>query len=112
MRSANRHHKLGRAVRGHMPRLHSHKEDAVTGRARPTYDPWRDGEGAPITVECRVQQIGIAREDGALKPRLHKQGEVTNLGGQEGRGFRLRVLLDEKTEPTTIRPHLLRVVNP
>jgi hypothetical protein len=84
----------------------------VTGRSRADYDPWRDVEGTPITVGCRVQQIGTAKEHGALRPRLHQHGVVISLGGKGGRGSRLRVLFDADTDPTTIRPHLVRVVNP
>jgi hypothetical protein len=115
VRAANRRRglDLGRAIRGHVPRVPGYQDRAVNrGRARAAYDPWRDAENTPITVGCRVQQIGIAKEHGAFRPRLHQQGVVISLGGQGGRGFRLRVLFDGDTEPATIRPHLVRVVNP
>jgi hypothetical protein len=73
--------------------------------ARPRYDPWRDTRDAPIPVHCRVEQIGVAKEYGALASRMHKQGEVVDR-----RGARLRVLFDGEDTPVSIRPHLVRVL--
>jgi hypothetical protein len=84
----------------------------VSGRARPPYDPWRDVNGTPILVGAVVEQIAVAKEHGALADRLNKHGVVISLGGLSGRGSRLRVRFESDTEPVSIRPHLLRVVNP
>jgi hypothetical protein len=59
-----------------------------------------------------VEQVAVAKEHGALTVRLHQHGVVISLGGHSGRGHRLRVRFDGETEPVSIRPHLLRVVNP
>jgi hypothetical protein len=75
------------------------------------YDPWRDVEGIPIAAGARVVQIGIAKEHGALATRLNQHAVVVSLGGLSGRGFRLRVRFDGETEPASIRPHLVRVMD-
>ncbi len=73
--------------------------------ARPRDDPWRDTHDAPIPVPCRVEQVGVAKEYGALASRLHKQGQVVDR-----RGARLVVLFDGEDTPVSIRPHLVRVL--
>lgn len=78
----------------------------VTWRAaRLRYDPWRDARDIPIPLRCRVEQITVAKEHGALRSRLHKQGEVVDR-----RGTRLVVRFDGEGEPVSIRPHLVRVL--
>jgi hypothetical protein len=67
--------------------------------------PWRDTRDAPIPVHCRVEQIGVAKEYGALASRMHKQGQVVDR-----RGARLVVLFDGEDTPVSIRPHLVRVL--
>ena len=72
--------------------------------ARP-YDPWRDTHGDPIPQQCRVEQVAVGKNHGALPSRLHKQGQVT------GRGLtRLTVRFDHEDELVHIRPHLVRVL--
>jgi hypothetical protein len=80
----------------------------VNGRVRRRYDPWRDAEGIPIPVGARVEQVAVAKGYGALRTRLHQQGEVT------GRGHHLRLFVrfEGEAEPVSIRPHLLRVLPP
>jgi hypothetical protein len=73
---------------------------------RPTYDRWRDVQGTHIPVGCRIEQVAIAKERGALTSRLGERGEVIRWG----RGSRLQVRFDGETEPVSIRPHLVRVV--
>jgi hypothetical protein len=70
------------------------------------YDRWRDVEGTHIPVGCRVEQVAIAKEHGALTSRLGKRGDVISWG----RGSRVQVHFDGETQPVSIRPHLVRVV--
>jgi hypothetical protein len=73
-------------------------------RTRPVYDPWRDADGAPIPQQCRIEQVAVDKERGALPSRLHKRGQVL------GRGT-TRVIVQFDDEPTVvrIRPYLVRV---
>jgi hypothetical protein len=82
----------------------------VSGRARPRYDPWRDADGTHIPEGARVEQIAAAKEHGAHPARVHQQGEVISYGGRGS--IRLRVRFDGEDQPVTIRPHLVRVVDP
>lgn len=45
-------------------------------RARPLYDRWRDTHGGHVHDGCRVEQVEVDALHGALRSRLHKQGEV------------------------------------
>lgn len=74
-------------------------------RTRPVYDPWRDADGAPIPQQCRIEQVVVDKERGALPSRLHKHGQVL------GRGT-TRVIVQFDDEPTVvrIRPYLVRVL--
>jgi hypothetical protein len=56
-------------------------------------------------VPCRVEQVVVAKEYGALASRLHKQGQVVDR-----RGARLVVLFDGEDTAVSIRPHLVRVL--
>lgn len=59
---------------------------------------------------ARVEQVAVAKEHGALRTRLHQQGEVVSHG-KRGRGhLRLYVRFDGDTEAVSIRPHLVRIV--
>lgn len=73
---------------------------------RPVYDRWRDVEGTHVPVGCRVEQVAIGKEHGALTSRLRKRGDVIRWG----RGSRLRVRFAGETALVSIRPHLVRVV--
>lgn len=77
----------------------------MAGSPRMPYDPWRDTDGAPTPPYCRVEQIAVAKEHGALRSRLHQQGEVVDR-----RGARLVVLFDGEEKSISIRPHLVRVL--
>jgi hypothetical protein len=59
---------------GSIPRRYGDR--AVSGRARPRYDPWRDTDGTPIPEGARVEQIAAAKEHGAHPARVHQQGTV------------------------------------
>jgi hypothetical protein len=79
-------------------------------KPRAPYDPWRDAAGAPVDVGHRVQQIAVDKEHGALRSRLHREGEVVWCGVR-GRGYlRLYVRFDGESAYRSIRPHLVRVV--
>ena len=70
------------------------------------YDRWRDADGVPIPQQCRIEQIAVGKEHGALPSRLHKQGEVLGRGTT-----RLIVRFDhDENAVVRIRPHLVRVL--
>ncbi len=72
---------------------------------RSTYDPWRDASGAPIPRQCRIEQVAVGKNHGALPSRLRKQGQVV------GRGLtRLNVTFDGENDLVRIRPHLVRAL--
>lgn len=71
------------------------------------YEPWRDAEGTHIPVGARVEQVAVAKEHGALASRAHQRAQVIRWG----RGTRLLVRFEGETEPVSIRPHLLRVLD-
>lgn len=77
-----------------------------TRAARPTYDRWRDIEGTHIPDRCRVEQVEVDRGYGALRCRLRKRGEVVG----RSRSNRLYVHFEGESSPTSVRPHLLRVI--
>ncbi|MGH3901622.1 MAG: hypothetical protein ACRDTA_25885 [Pseudonocardiaceae bacterium] len=70
-------------------------------------DKWRDVDDTHISDQCRIQQVDVAKLHGALPSRLHKLGRVV------GRGFtRIHVQFDGEAEITSLRPHLVRVIDP
>lgn len=71
---------------------------------RPAYDPWRDVDGTHIAVQCRVEQVAVGKEHGALPSRLHHQGQVVGRGTN-----RLQVRFDDN-QLISVRPHLVRVL--
>ncbi|MGH3869647.1 MAG: hypothetical protein ACRDQ4_26805 [Pseudonocardiaceae bacterium] len=77
-----------------------------TRAPRPAYDYWRDVDGTHIPVQCRVVQIAVSKEHGALSSRLHKQGRDVGRGTT-----RLRVRFDHEAKLVSVRPHLVRVLN-
>jgi hypothetical protein len=90
-------------VSAHVP----DRDRAVSLRqAKPLYDRWRDAAGVHIPDGCRVEQVEVDAAYGALRSRLHKQGEV--LG--RTRSTRLLVRFEDEHERVSIRPHLLRVI--
>jgi hypothetical protein len=48
-------------------------------RVRPVYDRWRDVVGTHIPDGCRVEQVEVDRDRGALRCRLHQRGVVIGL---------------------------------
>jgi len=76
-------------------------------RPRPAYDPWRDVDGVPIPQQCRIEQVAVDKERGALPSRLHKHGHVLGRGTT-----RLTVRFDNENKVVRIRPHLVRVLTP
>ncbi len=74
-------------------------------RPRPVYDWWRDAEATPIPEQCRVEQIAVSKEHGALPSRLHQHGQVVRRGHH-----RLYLLFDRDDQLTSLRPHLVRVL--
>lgn len=78
----------------------------MSARARPAYDRWRDAHGTHVPDGARVEQVAVSRDEGALRCRLHKRGEV--LG--RSRSTRLCVLFDGEPRPVSVRPYLLRVL--
>jgi hypothetical protein len=73
---------------------------------RPVYDRWRDAVGIHIPDGCRVEQVAVAKERGALPSRLRKRAEVLGRSG----GNRLYVRFDGEHRKVSIRPHLVRVI--
>jgi hypothetical protein len=64
-----------------------------------------DAEGTAIAVGSRVEQIAVDEAHGALRSRLHRQGEVI------GRGRRLvYVRFAREGYLTGLRSHLVRLV--
>ncbi|MGH3698194.1 MAG: hypothetical protein ACRDQY_01725 [Pseudonocardiaceae bacterium] len=70
------------------------------------YDPWRDAHGAPVPPGCRVEQVAVAKANGALPSRLGKRGQVLGRGTA-----RLIVRFDDENKAVSIRPHLVRVLD-
>jgi hypothetical protein len=67
--------------------------------------PLRDAEGTDIPRGSRVEQIAVDEAHGALRSRLHLQGEVI------GRGRHLvYVRLDHGHHLIALRPHHVRVL--
>jgi hypothetical protein len=73
---------------------------------RPAYNRWRDVNGTPIPLSCRVEQIAVSKEHGALPSRLHQQGQVIRRGHN-----RLYVCFDADNQLISLRPHLVRVLD-
>ena len=71
---------------------------------RTAYNRWRDVDGTPIPVPCRIEQIAVSKEHGALPSRLHQQGQVIGRGTS-----RLQVRFDDN-QVISLRPHLVRVL--
>ena len=74
-------------------------------RPRPVYDRWRDATGTPIPQQCRVEQIAVSKQHGALPSRLHQQGQVVRRGHA-----RLYVRFERDDQLVSLRPHLVRVL--
>lgn len=71
----------------------------TAGAPRPTRDHWRDRDGTPIRLFCRVKQIAEHPTDTALFSRLHRPGEVI------GQSLDLiYVRFDGETQVISVRP--------
>lgn len=68
-------------------------------------DPPRDAEGTPIQLRCRVEQITVDTEHGALPSRLHWHGQVIGWGTHL-----LYVLFERDNQTIALGPHHLRVL--
>jgi hypothetical protein len=75
-------------------------------RPRPAYDRWRDAEGIHVDDGCRVEQVEVAKEHGALRRRLGKRGVVTGRSASN----RLYVRFEREVGQVAIRRHLVRVL--
>jgi hypothetical protein len=69
------------------------------------YDPWRDVDGVHIADQCRVKQIAVDKQHGALPARLHKSGVIIGRGTN-----RVNVRFDGESNVVSVRPHLVRVL--
>ncbi len=69
------------------------------------YDRWRDADATPIPAQCRIEQLEVHRDHGALRSRLHQQGQVLDRGKN-----RLTVRCNGQNTVVSIRPHLVRVL--
>lgn len=72
---------------------------------RPAFNRWRDVDGSPIPQQCRIQQVTVEKNFGALQSRLHRQGRVVGRGQT-----RLIVRFDDEDALVRIRPHVVRVL--
>lgn len=78
----------------------------TASRPRPAYDRWRDAEGIHVDDGCRVEQVEVAKERGALRRRLGKRGVVIGRSASKG----LYVCFECEVGQVAIRPHLVRVL--
>jgi hypothetical protein len=72
---------------------------------RPAYHHWRDIEDIPIPDRCRIEQVTVHKEPGALPSRLRTQGQILGRSST-----RLRVRFDDETRLIPLRPHRVRVL--
>ena len=77
--------------------------DERTGAA--VYDRWRDVDGTHVPVGARVEQTVTDARMGALRSRLHRQGQVISRCTT-----RLVVRFDSEDRTVSIRPHLVRII--
>jgi len=82
-----------------------HSASVMSRRAQPAYDRWCDVDGTHISVGARVEQTETDARMGALRSRLHRQGQVTSRGAT-----RLIVRFDGEDQTVSIQPHLVRVI--
>src|SRR5262249_5105146 len=83
------------------------RRERLTSPPARSYDRWRDVVGTHIPAGPHAEQVAVAKEHGALASRAHQRAQVIRWS----RGTRLLVRFNGETEPVSIRPHLLRVVN-
>ncbi len=68
------------------------------------YDPWCDVDGTPISPQCRVVQIAVDKQHGAMPSRLYHHGQVLR------RGINRLIVRFDDNKTVNIRPHLVRVL--
>ncbi len=73
---------------------------------RPAYERWRDVDGISIPLVCRIEQVAVSNEHGALPSRLHQRGQVIGRGHN-----RLYICFDGNNQLISLRPHLVRVLD-
>jgi hypothetical protein len=66
----------------------------------------RDTDGTPIPFKCEVQLVTVDDEHGALRFRLHQQGQAI---GRDTHLLYVRFARDGAT--VALRPNLVRVVH-
>jgi hypothetical protein len=72
----------------------------------PHPDPWRDADGTPIALHSRVEQVVVDPQHGALRCRLHQQGQVIGMGTTL-----LYIRFEQNNELIALPPHLVRVLD-
>ncbi len=70
------------------------------------YDRWSDADTVHISDGCRVEQVAVDTEHGALPSRLHSQGEIIGRGTN-----RVNVRFDGEAKMVSVGPHLVRVLD-
>ncbi len=69
------------------------------------YHRWRAADATPIPAQCRIEQLEVHRDHGALRSRLHQQGQVLGHGVT-----RLTVRCDGDNTVASVRPYLVRAL--
>jgi len=72
---------------------------------RPASPRWRDVEGTPLPLLCRIEQIAVRPQQGAMPSRLRQHGQV--LGWDT---HRLHVCFKDERWLVLLQPHLVRVL--
>lgn len=90
---------------GHQPSPPRGQSTMPGETPRPTDDPWRDADGAHISLFCWVEQVAEHPEEGVLFSRLHERGQV--LGG--GHNL-LYVRFDGEGHLVGVSPQLVRLL--
>ncbi|MBV9144174.1 MAG: hypothetical protein JO115_25180 [Pseudonocardiales bacterium] len=67
---------------------------------------WSDVEGTPVHLLCRVEQIAVDPQNGALPARLHQQGQVIGWDTTW-----LHVCMDHDRALVILRAYLVRVLD-
>jgi hypothetical protein len=73
---------------------------------RPACPQWRDVEGTPIPLGCRIEQITVSQQHGAMPSRLHQHGQVIARDTPW-----LHVRFDTDHRLVLLQPHLVRVLD-
>lgn len=69
------------------------------------HDRWRDVEGTPISLFCRVEQVAESMERAALPSQLHQRGQVV------GRGLDVLYVRFNDNQLLSVQPRLVRVLD-